>query len=136
MAERARVLEGVHPARPAGRETGSGAPETGTVEMPSRGTGSHGSRGRAIRGDASGLARPDGLRTHPPGNVRQEIPHARSKNGVGMTEHEQQVLAGYMARLGAQVERLGQLAEEVASALGAMKRPASALPQEPAGKAV
>lgn len=136
MAERARALEGVRPVRPAGRDAGSGAREAGTAEMPSRGAGVRGSGGRAIRGDTSGLARPGGPQTLPPGDVWQEIPHARNKNGVGMTEQEQQVLAGYMAQLGEQVERLGQLAEEVVSALGAMKRPASALPQEPAGKAV
>lgn len=73
--------------------------------------------------------------TSPVGAVRQEIPHTRNENGVGMNEQEQQVLAGYLAELGERVERLAQLAEEVAYALGAMTGPASVPPGEPAAQA-
>ena len=81
------------------------------------------------------MARPDELRALPPGDAQQEIPHTRNKNGVGMSEQEQQVLAGHLAELGERVERLAQLAEEVASVVGAMTGRASALPEGPAGKA-
>lgn len=139
MAEQTRRPEGIHPVRLAGCDAGLGVRGAGAAAMPSRGAGVPGMRGGAIRGDASGLARPDRLGSDEweplPGAVRQEIPHTRNKNGVGMNEWEQQVLAGSLAELGERVERLAQLAEEVASALGAMTGPASALLQEPAGKA-
>ncbi|WP_327163928.1 hypothetical protein [Streptomyces zaomyceticus] len=59
----------------------------------------------------------------------------RDSERVEMNEQEQKELAGYLAQLGERVERLARLAEEVASALGAMTGPASALLQEPAEKA-
>jgi tetrahydromethanopterin S-methyltransferase subunit B len=74
-------------------------------------------------------------RTPPGGAVRPEILHTRNENGVGMNEWEQQVLAGYLAELGERVERLAQLAEEVAYALDVMTGPASVLPGEPAAQA-
>lgn len=77
----------------------------------------------------------DGGRAPSRGIDRPEMPHARNKNEVGMTEQEQQVLAGQLAQLGERTERLAELAEEVASLLGAMTDPASAPPQEPAERA-
>lgn len=75
------------------------------------------------------------LRASPRRLADLDTQQRRDNERVEMNEREQQTLAGCLAQLSERVERLAQLAEEVASALGAMTGPASALPQEPAEKA-